>query len=58
MPPGEMCAKRSSGDLVSLCLEPLEKLLESIQTGLTHPVQGVGPFHLAEVRRPVATRGV
>ena len=44
--------------LVALCLEPLEDLLEAPQAGLPHAVQGVGPFGLAEVGRPVAARGV
>lgn len=43
---------------MSLRLEPLENLFETIQARLTHPIQRVGPLDLAEVGRSVATRGV
>lgn len=40
--------------LVSLGLEPLENLSETIQAWLTHSIQRIGPLHLAEVGRPAA----
>lgn len=43
---------------MSLRLEPLENLFETIQARLTHPIQRVGPLDLAEVGRSVAARGV
>lgn len=46
------------GDLVSLCLEPLEDLFEAVQAWLTHPIQWVGSLDLAEVWRTVAACGI
>lgn len=45
-------------DLVSLRLEPLENLFETVQARLTHPVQGIGPLGLAEVGRSAAPGSV
>lgn len=44
-------------DLVSLRLEPLEDLFETIQAGLTHSIQRVAPFDLAKVWRSAALGG-
>lgn len=45
-------------DLVSLRLEPLENLFETIQARLTHSIQRIGPLDLAEVGRSAAPGGV
>lgn len=44
-------------DLVSLRLEPLEDLFETIQAGLAHSVQRIAPFDLAKVWRSAALGG-
>lgn len=43
---------------MSLRLELLENLFETVQAGLTHPIQRVGALDLAEVGRTVAAGGV
>lgn len=43
---------------MSLCLEPLENVLEAVQARLTHTVQRVGSLDLAEVGRSIAARGI
>lgn len=42
---------------MSLRLEPLEDLFETIQAGLTHSIQRVAPFDLAKVWRSAAPGG-
>lgn len=44
-------------DLVSLRLEPLEDLFETVQAGLTHSIQRVAAFDLAKVWRSAAPGG-
>lgn len=44
--------------LVSLRLEPLEDLFETVQAGLTHSIQRIAPLDLAEVGRSAAPGGV
>ncbi len=39
---------------MSLRLEPLKNLFEAVQARLTHPIQRVGAFNLAEVWRSKA----
>lgn len=53
-----MKAKECVTGLVSLRLEPLENLLETVQAWLAHSIQRIGPLHLAKVGRSVAPGGV
>ena len=50
--------KLNSADLMTCPLESLEDLIETMQTGLAHAIDGGVPLSLAEVWGPVASCGV